>query len=189
MSLTTATGAGIVRPEEVGQLVVQPVIAASVALTVSSVVTTDAHQYRLPVITADPTAGWFAEGVDITPSDATVDEVIVTPAKVAGLTIISRELAEDSTPDAAQVVGDGLARDLARKIDLAFFANTTANGPDGLLSLTPQTVDTGGRDRRHRFLRRGTQPRRERGRRHHRRSRKPGRRPGAGEGEEGHRLE
>ena len=96
------------------------------------------------MITADPSAGWFAEGEEITPSDATVDEVIVVPSKVAGLSIISRELAEDSTPEAAQVVGDGLARDLARKIDAAFFANTTANGPDGLLSLTPQTVDTGG---------------------------------------------
>jgi HK97 family phage major capsid protein len=42
-----------------------------------------------------------------------------------------------------QVVGNGLVRDLARKTDQAYFANTTPNGPDGLLSITPTPVDAG----------------------------------------------
>ena len=170
MSLTTATGAGILRPEEVGQLVVQPVIAASVALTVSSVV--HHRRARIPPPDRDrrPHRRLVRGGRGNHPERCDAGRGHRHPAKVAGLTIICRELAEDSTPEAAQVVGDGLARDIARKIDLAFFANTTANGPDGLLSLTTQTVDTGAGIAEHRFLRRGTHPRRERGRRHLRRS-------------------
>jgi hypothetical protein len=42
-----------------------------------------------------------AEGAEITPSDPKLPELTVTPAKVAGLTIISRELADDSSPAAA----------------------------------------------------------------------------------------
>lgn len=67
-----------------------------------------------------------------------LDEINIVPAKLAGLTIISNELAMDSSPAALQVVGDGLVRDLARKTDQAFFANTTTNGPAGLLSITRQ---------------------------------------------------
>ena len=58
------------------------------------------------------------------------------PKKLAGLTVITNELANDSDPAALQVVGDGLVRDLQTKIDAAFFANTTSNGPSGLGSLT-----------------------------------------------------
>lgn len=144
MSMTTSSDSSILRPEDVGALVVQPVTAASVAMQVSTVVNTSSHDYRIPIIDSDPTAGWFAEGAEITPSDAGTDELVVTPAKVAGLTIISRELADDSSPAASQVVGDGLARDIARKVDAAFFGNTTTNGPSGLLSLAGVSiVDTG----------------------------------------------
>lgn len=146
MSMSTIANSGgpILRPEEVGTLVVQPVATVSVAMQVATVVYTGSHDYRIPIVTDDPAAGWFAEGAEITPADAVMDEEVVTPKKVAGLTIISNELAEDSTPEASQVVGLGIARDIARKIDAAFFGNTTVNGPSGLLSLAGvSTVDIG----------------------------------------------
>ena len=65
-----------------------------------------------------------------------MQELTVTPAKVAGLTIISRELADDSAPAAAQVVGDGLARDIARRIDQAAFAGLASPAPGGLTTLS-----------------------------------------------------
>jgi HK97 family phage major capsid protein len=43
-----------------------------------------------------------------------------------------------------QVVGDGLVRDLRRKIDSAYFGNTVTNGPNGLGSLTTSTAPNGG---------------------------------------------
>lgn len=143
MALYTSGAEGILRPEEVGALVVQPVARESVAFQVATVVTTDSHEFRIPVIESDASAFWTAEGADITPSDTGVDEINVLAKKLAALSIISNELANDSSPAAQAVVGESIARDLARKIDAAFFADTTANGPSGLQSLDDiQFIDT-----------------------------------------------
>lgn len=127
-------------PESVGPLIEQPVAAESVALQTTTVMVTQERATRFPIVVADGTAAWTAEGEEITPSDATVDELEVVPAKVAALSVISRELADDTSPAAAAVVGNGLVADLARQIDSAFFAATTVNGPAGLGSIAHQTV-------------------------------------------------
>jgi HK97 family phage major capsid protein len=132
MPLYSSDAAGILTPEEVGQLVVQPVTRASVAMQVSTVVPTASAEFRIPIITADSSAAWTPEGQEITPSNPGVDELVVTPKKLAALTIISRELANDSSPEAQQVVGDSIARDLARKVDAAYFSVSTLNGPSGI---------------------------------------------------------
>ena len=139
MALTTSSANAAFLSTDVGDLLVRPALAASIAAQVSTVISTGGNTFHIPVIAADPTAAWTPEGTEIAPSDATLAEVVVTPLKIAGLSIISRELAEDTSPEAAQIVGDGLARDIARKIDQAFFANTTTNGPSGLLSLASST--------------------------------------------------
>lgn len=129
--------------EDVGPLLIQPVSRASVALATSTTVTTSGYTFRVPIVAADPTAAWVAEGDEIPTSDADLDELVVTPSKVAGLTIVSRELAEDSTPAATQVVGDGLARDIARKVDAAWFGALAAPAPSGLGALTGHQTVTG----------------------------------------------
>ncbi|MGA4690704.1 phage major capsid protein [Rhodococcus sp. AB351] len=152
---TSSTNVSGILPDTIGALITQPVTAASVAMEIATVVPTASHRYRVPIVTDDPTAAWTAEGAEISPSDATLDELIVTPSKVAGLSIISRELANDSSPHAQEIVGTGLARDIAKQIDAAFFGtNVTDDGPPvvrnddqplGLLDLTAcQSVDTGG---------------------------------------------
>ncbi|MGI3782287.1 MAG: phage major capsid protein [Janthinobacterium lividum] len=138
MTLTRISTAAILTPEQVGALVVQPLIEQSTALQAATVVPVDNSSLRVPVVTADPTAAWTAEGAEITPSDGTVAEVDITFSALKGLTIITSELAEDSSPAAAQVVGDGLVRDLRRQVDLAFFSAATtapANTPAGLGTL------------------------------------------------------
>ena len=113
MASTTSGGASILTPEPVGALVIRPLTSElSVAAQVSTVVETSSHDFRVPVVSADPTAAWTAEGAEITASDPTITEVVVTPKKLAGLTVISNELAADSSPAALQVVDDGLVRDL-----------------------------------------------------------------------------
>ncbi|WP_083666007.1 phage major capsid protein [Saccharomonospora sp. CUA-673] len=133
-------------PEEIGNLVVQPVERESVAAQAGTVVPTASSTFRVPVVAADPTASWTAEGAEIDVSSATLDEVVVTPPKVAGLTIISAELADDSDPAASQIVGDGLARDIARQVDAAFFGSSDDDEqPSGLEDLAGvNTVDAGG---------------------------------------------
>lgn len=137
MTLLTSNGSGILTPEEVGELVVRPVARASVAYQISQVVVIGSHDFRLPILADDPSAAWVAEGQEIPVDDPEVSELVVTPKKVAALSVISRELASDSlNPGAQEVVGEALARDVARKVDQAFFGTTTANGPSGLGALT-----------------------------------------------------
>ncbi|QEN15931.1 phage major capsid protein [Mycolicibacterium sp. ELW1] len=144
MTLVSSSAAGIIRPEDIGPLVVEPLQAESTAFQVSRRVTTLSPSFRIPRITADTTSEWLNEAESITPSDATVDELDVIPKALKVLSKLSNELVADSTPEASEVVGESMARDLARAIDKAFFANTTVKGPSGLLSLSNiQTVDAG----------------------------------------------
>src|SRR3954468_22625170 len=138
MTLTTGTAGPLLTPEQVEDLLVLPVLAASVALNplVSTVVRLTGSTYRIPRVTADPVAGFVAEGAEIPVSDLTTNELVVTPYKVAGLSVVTSELAEDSSPEASTEVGAGLARDIARKVDAAFFGGVAANTPSGLASLT-----------------------------------------------------
>lgn len=140
MAMTTGTGAAILSPEQVAELLVKPVFEQAVCTQVANVVSTGSTSFRIPVVNADPTASWTAEGAEITPSDAVLAEITVTPAKLAGLTIISRELANDTSPAAADVVGEGLARDLARKLDQAFWAGMASPAPAGLATLAGVTA-------------------------------------------------
>jgi HK97 family phage major capsid protein len=139
MPLYTTTGAGILAPEEISDLIVRPVAQASVAYQVSTPVIIEGHSYRIPIVAADPSAGWTPEGSEINVTDPTITELEIVPPKVAGLTVISRELALDTSPAATEVVGQGLARDIAKRVEQAFFKTapgTTTNGPNGLGSLT-----------------------------------------------------
>lgn len=144
MSLSTTTGASVLTPEQVSALVVLPLIESSVAAQASTVIQTSSHDLRVPIVSADPTAAFVAEGSEITASDPTLTELVITPKKLAGLTVLSNELANDSSPAALSVVGEGLVRDLRRKLDAAWLGNTTANGPNGLGSLTTSTATNGG---------------------------------------------
>jgi HK97 family phage major capsid protein len=146
MATLTTNAAGILAPTEVGPLVIQPLRLRSVALRVSTVIETMRPSLRFPIVESDAAASWLAEGDDITESDPGIGELVVTPTKVGALVKISNELIADSAENAqaAGVVGDGLVRQFARTLDLAFFANTTTLGPDGLESVAYQSIDVGG---------------------------------------------
>lgn len=130
MATTTTTHGPILTPEQIATLIIKPLVANSVAGQALTEVTTGSHDYRIPIVAADPSASWVAEGGEIPVTDSDVDEVTVTPKKLAGLSVITKELADDSTPDAQKAVGDGLVRDLTRKLDQALFSSTPiTNGP------------------------------------------------------------
>ena len=135
---TTNTGA-LLTPAQLDALFLAPVLAESVAAQTFRVVRIDTTSFRIPRVTSDPSAAWVNEGQEIPVSDLGTDEITVTPSKLAGLTIISSELADDSSPEAAAEVGAGLARDSARKLDAAAFGNAAAPAPKGLASLTGAT--------------------------------------------------
>jgi len=98
MSLLSAAAGGILLPEEVGPLILQPLRALSTAIRISTEVTTGSSKFRLPVVQLDAAANWLAEAADITETDPTIGEEVVTPLKVGALTKVSNELANDSSP-------------------------------------------------------------------------------------------
>lgn len=127
----------VLSPDTVHTLLVQPVTTESVASQVSTVITTATNTTRFPRLTADPTAAWTAEGEEIVPSDPTVDEVAVTPSKIAGLVVTTTEMTNDATTEAINEIGNGLVRQITNGIDSAFFGNLSAPAPAGLGSITP----------------------------------------------------
>ncbi|EEH66178.1 putative phage capsid family [Actinomyces urogenitalis DSM 15434] len=138
-------------PQSIEELVVQPVTRESVALIAagSTRLRQDCDGFRVPVVTKDPVAAWVKEGEEIPLSGSKVAEVADRFHKVAGLSVLSRELVLDSSPDIAKQVGEGLARDIARNIDTAFFGkrkdgDTTA--PIGIAEVPGTgTVSAGGK--------------------------------------------
>lgn len=85
------------------------------------------------------TAGWVAENAALTPSDMAFDSVTLAPKHAGGLTELSRQLIQQSSPDVEQLVRDDLAAIIAQAIDSALILGGGANEPDGVLSSTPQT--------------------------------------------------
>lgn len=147
MSFTTAApNAGAILPAEYAALITKPLMAQSLAFNpaIATVQDISSGEWRVPIVTKDPSVGWVAEGEQIGDSVPELDQITVTPSKVAGIVPITRELANDSSPAAQQIVGDGLARDIAHTIDAAFFGALTAPAPSGLESLTGVPLVDGG---------------------------------------------
>jgi len=144
MAVLNTTLQNAFTPEDYGKLVDAEVNDKAVAFQAATVVNTSKHQVRFPVLVSDPETGWYAENSPITLVDPETNEVVVVPAKVAGLTQVSNESVEDTDPAVAAMIGKALARDIGKKVDAAFFGSTVANGPSGLLSVEGvQVVDTG----------------------------------------------
>ncbi|MFZ3595450.1 phage major capsid protein [Streptomyces sp. BH104] len=132
---TSTTGTGGLLPPEFGALVERPVEAMSVALQAGTVIKTSANSYHVPVLTGDVTVGAVAEGAEITPADAAFTEITVSPAKFAGLSIVSREMAEDSSPSVGDNIGKSIARSIAKGVDSALFNTLASPNPAGLSAL------------------------------------------------------
>ncbi|MBB1052462.1 phage major capsid protein [Dietzia sp. CW19] len=138
--MNTTNGAAILSPEDVAALLVQPVLAESLPGLVATPVPMTSNKLRAPSVQDDPNADWVEEGAEITASDAVFDEVEAPARKVAGLTIVTSELANDSSPSAVEQIGEGLKRDIIRKVNKAFVLNLAAPAPAGLGSVTGATV-------------------------------------------------
>ena len=141
--LTSSTGAGSILPEEYGALITDPLEAESIAFNpaLATVVRTGSHTFNVPILKEDAGAEWVAEGSEITPDDPVLSELEISPSKVAGLTIISRELANDSAPEAQTIVGQGLARSIVARVDAAFLGDLAAPAQKGLGSLPTDGAD------------------------------------------------
>lgn len=130
-------------PEDFGKVLNKAIQAQSTAFNAGTLFGTDKVRVNFPLWNTDPSAAWLDELELIVPTDGATGSVTCTPSKVGGITTLSNEIANDTDPEIADAAAAGLANDIAKKIDAAFLANTTAKANDGLLSLAYSTVDTG----------------------------------------------
>lgn len=131
-------------PEQYGKFIDLVLADRAVAFKAGTVTTIANQSIRFPMQTDDGAVAWYGENTTIALADPGTNELEVTPKKVAGRRQISNEAAQDTNPAAAEQLGRSLARAIGKGVDAAFFANTTVNGPSGLLSLTGiNVVDTG----------------------------------------------
>jgi HK97 family phage major capsid protein len=57
----------------------------SIAFQAGTIVRTGSETIRFPMLAADPAVAWTAENTQISLTDPTTNELVVTPKKVAGL--------------------------------------------------------------------------------------------------------
>lgn len=143
------TGAGLTAaaeaftPEDFGKLVDVAVKSDSVAGRVVTNTTTDKDKIRYPKLVSFPSVAHYKQLQEIALADPTTTEIPVDIYRTAGAHRASRELADDSTPDTADMVASVLVEQIKLAVDAAFLGDTTPDGPDGLLSTDYTTVDTG----------------------------------------------
>lgn len=82
------------------------------------------------------TVGWVAENGNLGDSDMSFDPVTLAPKHAGGLTEMSRQLIQQSSPDIEQLVRDDLSYALAKAIDSALILGGGTNEPVGVLSTT-----------------------------------------------------
>lgn len=147
-TMTTANQPRAIVDSAVGNLIIRPLQAKSVALRAATRVNVDesSNAFRIPVVTEDPAVAWVAEGQEIAADGAKLTEDSDVFHKLAGITAVSNEFLDDSSPAIADIVTGGLARSLALKLDTAFFGSrgSDVKAPRGLGDLTDVNVISAG---------------------------------------------
>jgi len=103
------------------------------------------ESFRVPLVTANPTAAWVAELDPIPVSEMAFDDAELTTSKLAALTLVSRELLMAST--AGDAIEELLRQAVAKTLDVTMFSTAAAAPPvpAGLLhGVAPITGFPGG---------------------------------------------
>jgi HK97 family phage major capsid protein len=80
------------------------------------------------------TTGWVAENAALSASDMAFDSVTLSPKHAGGISELSRQLIQQSSPDVEQLVRDDLAAMLAQAIDSALINGGGSNEPVGVIA-------------------------------------------------------
>jgi HK97 family phage major capsid protein len=100
---------------------------------------------KVPRLTGEGTPGWRNENALITDADLVFDAVTFTARSCARLVKLSRELFEDSSPAAGDIIAHSFAQQLALELDRVALRGTgTAPEPRGVLNQSGITTTTHG---------------------------------------------
>ena len=125
---------------QVASLLVQPLEQASTFLAAGPVILDSSSPVRVPRIVNGVTAGFVAEGAQITDGDVAFDEVTLLPSTLKGLKVLvklSNELIRTSVVGLEAVLRTRLVTDVANALDAALWDGTGAsNTVKGILRAT-----------------------------------------------------
>ena len=128
--LTSSQPSGVaLSPEERAALIVEPLERDSLALNTTRVLPTIRDSLQVPMLTEDVPVDFVAEGAELPQGEPVVNEATLTPRKIAAMTILSSELAEDSEPEAVNLIGQSIARSIRLKLDQAFLLAASGRLP------------------------------------------------------------
>lgn len=125
---------------QVASLLVQPLEQASTFLAAGPVVLDSSSPVRVPRIAHGVTAGFVAEGAQISDGDVAFDEVTLLPSTLKGLKVLvklSNELIRTSVVGLESVLRTRLVTDVANALDAALWDGAgTSNTIKGILRQT-----------------------------------------------------
>lgn len=139
MSLDTTTGAPLIR-EQVANILVEPLEAASVILAAGPKIFNSSEPLRLPTLTGSTDPSWVAENGLIPDSEVTFGEIGLMPSdrkSIKALTKFSNEMARQSAIGLDAVLKARIVKDVATKLDTALLTGDgSANTVTGLINQT-----------------------------------------------------
>jgi HK97 family phage major capsid protein len=109
---------------------VMPDALINILATNVGIVEGDEPAVRVPYIAADPTAGFTAEGSEISEQDPELDELIINTDKIAVVSRTSNEAVRNA-PGSSGILSTSLTRAVTVKGNAAFLGNSAT--PTGLL--------------------------------------------------------
>lgn len=140
MAIEVTSGNSTLIQSQVASLLVQPLEQASTFLAAGPVVLDSSSPVRVPRIVNGVTAGFVAEGAQITDGDVAFDEVTLLPSTLKGLKVLvklSNELIRTSVVGLESVLRTRLVTDVANALDAALWDGIgTSNTVKGILRAT-----------------------------------------------------
>jgi len=140
MAIEVTSGNSTLIQSQVASLLVQPLEQASTFLAAGPVILDSSSPLRVPRIVNGVTAGFVAEGAQITDGDVAFDEVTLLPSTLKGLKVLvklSNELIRTSVVGLESVLRTRLVTDVANALDAALWDGAgTSNTVKGILRQT-----------------------------------------------------
>ncbi|MFL0292992.1 phage major capsid protein [Mycobacterium sp. SMC-18] len=145
MAIEVTSGNSTLIQSQVSSLLVQPLEQASTFLAAGPVILDSSSPVRVPRIVNGVTAGFVAEGAQITDGDVAFDEVTLLPSTLKSLKTLvkmSNELIRTSVVGLEAVLRTRLVTDVANALDAALWDGTgTSNTIKGIFRQTG--IETG----------------------------------------------
>lgn len=107
--------------------------AAKIRRMVTVITSVNSNLVYIPRETGVATVGWTAENAAKPSSDQTFGQIAVNIFTLAGISKVSNQLLEDSSPAVDQIVRKDLGRVLGQAEDLAFINGSGSGQPTGIL--------------------------------------------------------